>query len=232
MKKESYSFAEVEAAVCLSEATYEEDIPEIQEYLSNHGISAFRQDLITDCAPKLEAAYQKAVSFLGEHGQCFDLELVPRILREVIRVSTTQITEQRIWDEATVKVIWILEFNDALQLHIKTSIEDEVPDEHEFYLLYSEHGMVDVKTAVENYAKSLADAHPDEMKNRLNVVYESDTDKIVSIHESPTLCDEELARFYIHEPAGCDSDRAFNQISVPFGTPKESVIGSKMSDWR
>lgn len=136
MNKETYNFAEVEAAVCLHEAIVNEKFYGIESYLLNNGSAKLRYDLIVDCAPKLEAAYQKAVAFLGEHGQCFELDIVPRILRKVIHVSLSHIAPPAVWDEAAVKAIWISEFDDVLQAQYKTSVEKEPLDQHTFFMTW------------------------------------------------------------------------------------------------
>ena len=142
----------MEAAICLHEAITNEKFYEIESYLLNNGSAKLRYDLIVDCAPKLEAAYQKAVAFFGEHGQCFDLDIVPRILREVIRVSLCHIAPSAVWDEAAVKAIWISEFDDILQAQYKTSVEKEPLDQHAFFMTWGKSGTINVDAAAMNYA--------------------------------------------------------------------------------
>ena len=231
MNNNTYTYAEVETALCLIEAILD-DVPRfIKNYLAGHGIAQLRQDLITDCSPKLEAAYQSARNIVGEHGDCFDLEIVPAVLNEVLSVAGSHKADSDIWNRSTLKILWLSEFDNYLRGELKLSISVNDPENEELFTRWGQEGKIDYETAAKNYAYFLEISEDSESKNRLNVIYQAGDNQILSIHDTPTLCDEELSAYYRTKSDDHPSDRQWNQISVPFGVNHEKIIGSKISDW-
>ena len=94
-----------------------------------------------------------------------------------------------------------------------------------------QEGKINYETAAKNYAYFQEISENSESKNRLNVIYQAGDNKILSIHDSPTICDEKLSAYYRTKSDDHPRDRLWNQISVPFGVNHEEIIGSKISDW-
>lgn len=67
---------------------------------------------------------------------------------------------------------------------------------------------------------------------KLDIVYKVDCGTILSIHDTPTRCDEELQSYYRGKPKNHPDDRLMAQVSVPSHISNEIVIGSKITDWR
>lgn len=231
MNKTSYSYAEVDAAVCLTEAIYDEKYDEIESYKLNHGIAELRHDIITDCAPKLEAAYQAAISKIGEHGHCFDLEIVPSILKDVLYVEKSHLASLDVWNKSALKTLWLLEFYSYMKSEYSNLTNNHSHDDEDIFIRWGMAGKTRSEVAAINYKNSLKNRADSKTMNRLNIIYQKQDLKIISILDTPTLCDEELSSYYRGKPDEHISDRSWNQISVPFGVNKEEVIGSKLSDW-
>ena len=105
MNNTTYKYDEAETALYLMEAILDNEPQFISNYRAGHGIAQLRQDLIADCAPKLESAYQAARATVGEHDACFDFDVVPAVLKEVINISGTHLTTSDVWNQATLKVL-------------------------------------------------------------------------------------------------------------------------------
>lgn len=231
MNNTSYSYAEADAAVCLTEAINDEEYDDIESYKLNHGIAALRHDIITDCAPKLEAAYQAAISKIGEHGHCFDLEIVPSILKDVFYVEKTHLASLEVWNKSALKTLWLLEFNSYMESEYSNLTNNHSHDDEDIFIKWGMDGRTSYEVAAINYTNSLKNLADSKAMNRLNIIYQKQDLKILSIHNTPTLCDEELSSYYRSNSDKHQSDRSWNQISVPFDVNKEEVIGSKLSDW-
>lgn len=231
MNNTLYTYSEVDAAVCITEAIYDEKYIEIEIYRLSHGVAALRHDIITDCAPKLELAYQGSLVLVGETGLCFDLDIVPAVLKEVLNVAKSHLATSDVWNKAALKVLWLLEFDNYIQKQYSRSIAKEEPNENEFFTRWGQEGRIDYETAAKNYAYFLELSLDSVSKKRLNIIYRTSDNQILSIHDTPTICDEELTSYYRGKSEDHPSDRMWNQISVPFGVNKENVIGSKLSDW-
>ena len=231
MNNKTYTYAEAETALCLIEAILDDEPQLIKNYRAGHGIAQLRQDLITDCSPKLEAAYQSARNIVGEHDECFDFEIVPAVLNEVLSVAGSHKVDSDIWNRSTLKVIWLSEFDNYLGRELKLGISVNDSEKEELFTRWGQEGKIDYETAAKNYAYFQEISENSESKNRLNVIYQAGDNQILSIHASPTICDEELSAYYRTKSDDHPNDRLQNQISVPFGVNHEEIIGSKISDW-
>ena len=231
MNNKTYTYAEAETALCLIEAILDDEPQLIKNYRAGHGIAQLRQDLITDCSPKLEAAYQSARNIVGEHGECFDFEIVPAVLNEVLSVAASHLADSDIWNRSTLKVLWLSEFDNYLGRELKPGISVNDSEKEELFTRWGQEGKIDYETAAKNYAYFLEISEDSESKNRLNVIYQAGDNQILSIHDTPTLCDEELSAYYRTKSDDHPNDRLHNQILVPFGVNHEEIIGSKISDW-
>lgn len=66
---------------------------------------------------------------------------------------------------------------------------------------------------------------------RINVIYHVASNLIVERHETLTQCDESLASHYRKLHPSHPNDRLMTQISIPWRTPLEVIIGSPVSTW-
>ncbi len=231
MNNKTYTYAEAETALCLIEAILDDEPQLIKNYRAGHGIAQLRQDLITDCSPKLEAAYQSARNIVGEHGECFDFEIVPAVLNEVLSVAASHLADSDIWNRSTLKILWLSGFDNYLGRELKPGISVNDSEKEELFTRWGQEGKIDYETAAKNYAYFLEISEDSESKNRINVIYQIGDNKIISIHDTPTICDEELSAYYRTKSDDHPGDRLWNQIPVPFGVNHEKIIGSKMTDW-
>lgn len=231
MNNKTYTYSEAETAMCLMEAILDDEPSFIQNYRAGHGVAQLRQDFISDCGPKLEAAYQSARNVVGEHGECFDFEIVPAVLNEVLRVARTHITTSDIWNRATLKILWLSEFDNYLEREFKLSVLVNDPDKEELFTRWGQEGKVDYENAAKNYAYFVEISEESDSKVRLNVIYQTTDKVILSIHDSATRCDEELCSYYSGK-SGLPTDRLWDQIFVPSSVTHELIVGSKMTDWK
>ena len=65
-----------------------------------------------------------------------------------------------------------------------------------------------------------------------NVIYEVKTGLILSLHATPTLCDETLCSHYSGKPANYPNDRAWNQFKFPTVCKADDIIGTTLDDWK
>ena len=152
MNNETYTYAVAETAMCLIEAILDDEPRFIQNYRAGHGIAQLRQDLITDCSPKLEVAYQLAKNIVGDHGDCFDFEIVPAVLNEVLSVAGSHLADSDIWNRSTLKVLWLSEFDNYLGREFKLSISVNDTEKEELFTRWGLEGKVDYENAAKNYA--------------------------------------------------------------------------------
>jgi len=143
-----------EAAMCLFEAELDSIRDErIEKHLHSVGISEFRMEILTDSAPKLEAAYQKATKHIGEFDNPFDMEFVPSVLSEVLEMNNSPIASQEIWERSANKVVWLHNANAYMRRNYGISIDDTGIDDDEFYQRFGDGGATDYDSAVEIHAE-------------------------------------------------------------------------------
>ncbi len=173
MNNKTYTYAEAETALCLIEAILDDEPQLIKNYRAGHGIAQLRQDLITDCSPKLEAAYQSARNIVGEHGECFDFEIVPAVLNEVLSVAASHLADSDIWNRSTLKILWLSGFDNYLGRELKPGISVNDSEKEELFTRWGQEGKIDYETAAKNYAYFLEISEDSESK-KSNKCYISD----------------------------------------------------------
>ena len=146
----TYTYDDVEAAVCIMEALDEENIPLFTEHQESVGISQHRYDIITDCAKKLSDAYTRiATTDVWDVVPCFDLELVPAIMQFIGETEKVFLTQET-WDAALLRLLWLSNFEEEMVRHYGCTIEDLglVVD-----LLYAAYKEMNYASAVSLYAE-------------------------------------------------------------------------------
>lgn len=72
------------------------------------------------------------------------------------------------------------------------------------------------------------------MLNVTNVIFDVNTKKILSTHETPDLADEEVTSYYRskRDITSYPTDRLTANVHFPFSVKKEDLVGTSMAEWR
>lgn len=147
----TYTYDDVEAAVCIMEALDNENIPLFTEHQESVGISQLRYDIITDCAKKLSDAYTRiATTDEWDVVPCFDMELVPAIMEFIGETEKTVFLTQETWDAALRRLLWISNFEEEMVRHYGCTIDDLGLGLDQLYAVYND---MKYAAAVAEYAE-------------------------------------------------------------------------------
>ncbi|EIF42871.1 hypothetical protein DOK_11841 [gamma proteobacterium BDW918] len=133
----TYSFDEVESAVCIMDALDNENFPVFTQHQQEVGIAQLRYDIINDCARKLSTAYARiADPAKWDDIPPFDLELVPHVIAYLGETEDTVFITQDRWDTAITRYLWLRNFEYQLVKQFALTVEDSGADPDDLFRVY------------------------------------------------------------------------------------------------
>lgn len=144
MHAEIFTYDDVETALCMMTALNDDSYPLFTEHQHRVGLGQLRFDIITDCAKKLAIAYAEVVGKGNwETSLCFDLHIVPALMRHVGECQDTIFLPQSVWNDAMSRIMWLEGFEAEMIKTYHLTLDDIGASEDALYKSYGASECVD-----------------------------------------------------------------------------------------
>ncbi|POP51550.1 hypothetical protein [Zhongshania marina] len=151
MHAETFTYDDVETAVCMMTALDDENYPLFTEHQHRVGIGQLRFDIINDCAKKLAIAYAEIIgNGSWETELCFDVEIIPALMQHLGESQDTIFLPQSVWNDAMRRIMWFAGFEAEMIKTYQLTLEDIGATED---ALYSNYGASGCAEAVAEYGE-------------------------------------------------------------------------------